>query len=62
MNKEEIIIETYLNKIVELKQQIKEFHYEMKENSNRSIDYIKNINDIEVEIIKNINKINEFKL
>ncbi len=56
------LIETYLNKIVELKQQIKEFHYEMKENSNRSIDYIKNINDIEVEIIKNINKINEFKL
>lgn len=56
------LIETYLNKIVELKQQIKEFHYEMKENSDMSIDYIKTINDIEVEIIKNINKINEFKL
>jgi len=27
-----------------------------------SIDYTKTINDIEVEIIKNINKINEFKL
>lgn len=56
------LIETYLNKIVELKQQIKEFHYEMKENSDMSIDYTKTINDIEVEIIKNINKINEFKL
>jgi uncharacterized coiled-coil DUF342 family protein len=56
------LIETYLNKIVELKQQIKEFHYEMKENSDMSIDYTKIINDIEVEIIKNINKINEFKL
>ena len=56
------LIETYLNKIVELKQQIKEFHYEMKENSDMSIDYTKTINDIDFEIIKNINKINEFKL
>ena len=55
-NKESV--NTCLNNIVNLKQQIKEFHNEMIQNSYTSIDYMKIIDDIELEIIKNINKIN----
>jgi hypothetical protein len=54
-------IESCLNDITDLKQQIREFHNEMKYNSDMSIDYMKIIGDIELKIIYLIKQIKKEK-
>lgn len=51
-------VNKYLVRISDLKQQIREFHNEMNSNPDMAINYIKIIGDIEIEIVKYINKIN----
>tara|TARA_R110002110_G_scaffold410453_1_gene633969 strand:+ start:187 stop:366 length:180 start_codon:yes stop_codon:yes gene_type:complete len=51
-------IEICLGRISDLKQQIREYHNEMKSNPDRAIEYMQTIEGIEIEIIKNIEKIN----
>tara|TARA_R110000751_G_scaffold31938_1_gene80773 strand:- start:61 stop:240 length:180 start_codon:yes stop_codon:yes gene_type:complete len=51
-------IEICLDRISDLKQQIREYHNEMKSNPDRAIEYMQTIEGIEIEIIKNIEKIN----
>ena len=51
-------VNKYLVRISDLKQQIRELHNEMSSNPDMAINYMKIIGDIEIEIVKCINKIN----
>ena len=54
-------IEICLDRISDLKQQIREYHNEMKSNPDRAIEYMKIIGDIELKIIYLIKQIKKEK-
>jgi len=56
-NKESI--EICLGRISDLKQEIREYHTEMKSNPDKAIEHMKSIEDVEIEIVNIIEKINK---